>query len=315
MARNPHASYEASDHQRIPIIPIVNNVTTTSAGFALDARQGKALDDKITTINNSLITKYPIKSQYNKVSVANTWQKLFTVTYGAYNYLYLVFIFKNGWNSSGMAFVRIRFTPTGIKDTDSILKVIDMASYQYQANTIIIHQESTTSVSFWGFCATSTTTDVGYEILSVHSEAGVLNNFNNTSYWTFYDTFPNQTEKPSEWITKSEMVSSTWTLINAYNTTVVGSSGTVNTTVSYNYSEVIVEYGQVNSGQSYGGATISSPWQNGVSKPCFVPFYNGATLSSMLYIFFNGGGQTVTTNVNTNNVGSSPNVRFKIWAR
>ena len=92
MARNPHASYEASDHQRMPIIPkftdyiannltttvagfaldarqgkilndtklnianVVNNLTTTVAGYALDARQGKALDDKITSLNNSLGT-------------------------------------------------------------------------------------------------------------------------------------------------------------------------------------------------------------------------------------------------------------------
>lgn len=51
MARNPHASYEASDHQRMPIIPIANNLTTTSAGYALDARQGKALNDKFN-VNN-----------------------------------------------------------------------------------------------------------------------------------------------------------------------------------------------------------------------------------------------------------------------
>lgn len=47
MARNPHASYEASDHQRMPIIPIANNLTTTVSGYALDARQGKALNDKM----------------------------------------------------------------------------------------------------------------------------------------------------------------------------------------------------------------------------------------------------------------------------
>lgn len=33
---------------------VVNNLVTTEKGFALDARQGKALDDKITAINNSL---------------------------------------------------------------------------------------------------------------------------------------------------------------------------------------------------------------------------------------------------------------------
>ena len=45
MARNPHASYESNDHQRMPVIPIVNNLTTTNPGYALDARQGKALND------------------------------------------------------------------------------------------------------------------------------------------------------------------------------------------------------------------------------------------------------------------------------
>lgn len=34
---------------------VVNNLTTNVAGYALDARQGKALDDKITEINGSLI--------------------------------------------------------------------------------------------------------------------------------------------------------------------------------------------------------------------------------------------------------------------
>lgn len=33
---------------------VVNNLVTIESGFALDARQGKALDDKITLINNSL---------------------------------------------------------------------------------------------------------------------------------------------------------------------------------------------------------------------------------------------------------------------
>lgn len=36
---------------------VVNNLTTNVAGYALDARQGKALDDKITEINGSLNSK------------------------------------------------------------------------------------------------------------------------------------------------------------------------------------------------------------------------------------------------------------------
>ena len=33
---------------------IVNNLLTTAAGYALDARQGKALDDKISALNGRL---------------------------------------------------------------------------------------------------------------------------------------------------------------------------------------------------------------------------------------------------------------------
>lgn len=36
-----------------PAANLINNLTTTEAGFGLDARQGKALDDKITEINGS----------------------------------------------------------------------------------------------------------------------------------------------------------------------------------------------------------------------------------------------------------------------
>lgn len=48
-----------------PAANLINNLTTTEAGFGLDARQGKALDDKITEINGSLnqieLTSYGIE--------------------------------------------------------------------------------------------------------------------------------------------------------------------------------------------------------------------------------------------------------------
>ena len=37
-----------------PAANLIDNLTTTEAGFGLDARQGKALDDKVTEINGSL---------------------------------------------------------------------------------------------------------------------------------------------------------------------------------------------------------------------------------------------------------------------
>lgn len=36
---------------------VVNNLLTTAAGYALDARQGKVLDDKITALNGKIIKK------------------------------------------------------------------------------------------------------------------------------------------------------------------------------------------------------------------------------------------------------------------
>lgn len=41
-----------------PAANLINNLTTTEAGFGLDARQGKVLDDKITEINGSLNTVF-----------------------------------------------------------------------------------------------------------------------------------------------------------------------------------------------------------------------------------------------------------------
>lgn len=41
-----------------PAANLINNLTTTEAGFGLDARQGKALDDKIAEINGSLNTVF-----------------------------------------------------------------------------------------------------------------------------------------------------------------------------------------------------------------------------------------------------------------
>lgn len=61
-----------------PAANLINNLTTTEAGFGLDARQGKALDDKITEINGSLNNnRNIIWSGTNTLtpSVINSWEK------------------------------------------------------------------------------------------------------------------------------------------------------------------------------------------------------------------------------------------------
>jgi hypothetical protein len=73
-----------------PAANLINNLTTTKAGFGLDARQGKALDDKITEINGSLNSKFQIINPdgitknfyYEKgIGIAGGWFRFFKITY------------------------------------------------------------------------------------------------------------------------------------------------------------------------------------------------------------------------------------------
>ena len=43
--------------QKLFYVDIANNLTTASEGYALDARQGKVLDDKITAVNSNLTSE------------------------------------------------------------------------------------------------------------------------------------------------------------------------------------------------------------------------------------------------------------------
>lgn len=49
---------------------IVNSLLTTEAGFALDARQGKALNDKITQLNGKIESVSSLKRAYVKKPIA-----------------------------------------------------------------------------------------------------------------------------------------------------------------------------------------------------------------------------------------------------
>lgn len=98
-----------------PAANLINNLTTTEAGFGLDARQGKALDDKITEINGSLNSKFQIinpdgitKNFYHEKSIGNAggWFRFFKITYfsetgaqgAAYNHFNVTIsqVFNNG---------------------------------------------------------------------------------------------------------------------------------------------------------------------------------------------------------------------------
>lgn len=98
-----------------PAANLINNLTTTEAGFGLDARQGKALDDKITKINGSLNSKFQIinpdgitKNFYYEKSIGEVggWFRFFKITYfsetgaqgAAYNHFNVTIsqVFNNG---------------------------------------------------------------------------------------------------------------------------------------------------------------------------------------------------------------------------
>lgn len=73
-----------------PAANLINNLTTTEAGFCLDARQGKVLDDKITEINGSLNSKFQIinpdgitKNFYYEKMIGEVcgWFRFFKITY------------------------------------------------------------------------------------------------------------------------------------------------------------------------------------------------------------------------------------------
>jgi hypothetical protein len=65
-----------------PAANLINNLTTTEAGFGLDARQGKVLDDKITEINGSLNVFFVDLN--SEISLENVYNKYAQQHYAMY---------------------------------------------------------------------------------------------------------------------------------------------------------------------------------------------------------------------------------------
>lgn len=99
-----------------PAANLINNLTTTEAGFGLDARQGKALDDKITEINGSLnnvATKNDI-SALNPTSEIKLYTKLHIGSLGAgwYRIAEAVFMTDTGSEGAASTFIEIMLRQT-----------------------------------------------------------------------------------------------------------------------------------------------------------------------------------------------------------
>lgn len=99
-----------------PAANLINNLTTTEAGFGLDARQGKALDDKITEINGSLnnvATKNDI-SALNPTSEIKLYTTLHIGSLGAgwYRIAEAVFMTDTGSKGAVSTFIEIMLRQT-----------------------------------------------------------------------------------------------------------------------------------------------------------------------------------------------------------
>jgi hypothetical protein len=81
-----------------PAANLINNLTTTEAGFGLDARQGKALDDKITEINGSLNNDI---NALNPSSSIKAYIKCYLGVSGMGWYRFSEIIFENSSLASG----------------------------------------------------------------------------------------------------------------------------------------------------------------------------------------------------------------------
>lgn len=87
-----------------PAANLINNLTTTEAGFGLDARQGKVLDDKITEINGSLLKfqRFTITTAEIAVNSDSYIQLLYPQSYKELIALIPLFIRpRSHWNSRG----------------------------------------------------------------------------------------------------------------------------------------------------------------------------------------------------------------------
>lgn len=97
-----------------PAANLINNLTTTEAGFGLDARQGKALDDKIAEINGSLtaLSYYSI-TRIHDFRLRDQESKTVVLQDGVY-------IFINGHiNASQITLLKV-LNDWGVKTTDII---------------------------------------------------------------------------------------------------------------------------------------------------------------------------------------------------
>lgn len=116
-------------------------------------------------LNGALIQKY------QTVSTTNKWYKLFTISYSQYNYTYLHLLIKSGFENMYEVFLCLRFTPNGIGAADSYAKIIP---YNSSSKNVRLYQVNDTTFGL-AVNAQGTTSQIGFELLDMSSEADTLN--------------------------------------------------------------------------------------------------------------------------------------------
>lgn len=92
---------------------LANNLTTTDEGYALDARQGKALNDQIANIHIPAIFIDPTNALLSKTSYVST-EGTYTATENGF-----LFATQSGKPSTSSMTVKINDTNIAISDSDA----------------------------------------------------------------------------------------------------------------------------------------------------------------------------------------------------
>ena len=121
-----------------------NNLTTTASGYALDARQGKALNDKVTQLNSALECKQTSLASGNisYFGVANSFD--FVFANGMHLIKSRITVLQNV--SAGNGAIVLRNLSKTWKNEDKIACTTDTGSTIYLQgivgeNTIRLHEE------------------------------------------------------------------------------------------------------------------------------------------------------------------------------
>lgn len=133
---------------KLNVANVVNNLTTTSSGYALDARQGKALNDKLSWSEPSSVT-----GTASSITLPSTWQEasvrvglggsryfMFQLTKGNFNFAAsTAYNIRNGYyaNSGNTAYVSINIITNTNGSAEINLSDATLTGQDLRSTTVI----------------------------------------------------------------------------------------------------------------------------------------------------------------------------------